>query len=135
MEENEQVAPFGEMPYENGAIREEKPKRKFNWMKFVFMSLSYLLVIAITVVITLSLFGPRYSKLTELEMVIDQVFVGDYDKAAIEDAAARAMVAATGDRWSFYLTAEEWADYKASLSNSFVGFYKGIHNSVNGTAF
>lgn len=132
MEENEKIAPFDEMPYEEEAFPEEKPKRKFNWVKFLLRSLSYVLVIALTFVITMSMCAPQYSKLTELQAVIDQVFVGEYDKAAIEDAAARAMVAATGDRWSFYLTAEEWVDYQMSMTNSFVGIGVTVTANADG---
>ena len=119
MEHNEDIV-------ENDAPMEKeeqpkKPKEKFQWKKFLLLSLSYILVISVTVMATLTLWGPEYSKLTELEMVIDQMFVGEYDKDELQDAAARAMITATGDRWSFYMSAEELAEYQTELSNSFVG--------------
>lgn len=96
-------------------------EQKFSWKKFLFRSLSYVLVAVLASTITLALFRPPYSKLTELEAIIDKVFIGEYDKAKIEDMAADAMVYGLGDRWSLYLTAEEYAAYMDSASNSFVG--------------
>ena len=120
MMQNEELMQTEEILQTEAAYQPE-PKKKFNWTKFLLRTLSYVLVIAITAVLTLAFFGPRYSKLTELEAVIDQLFIGEYNKAEVEDAAARAMVAALPDRWSFYLSEEEWSAYQSSLSNSFVG--------------
>lgn len=96
-------------------------ERKLNWNKLILRGLSYLLVAVVASVITLALFGQRYSKLLELESIIDKAFIGEYDKDKIEDMAASAMVYGLGDRWSMYLTAEEFAAYMESASNSFVG--------------
>ena len=96
-------------------------ERKFSWKRFALRSLSYVLVAVVAAYVTLMLFGQPYSKLTELESVIDRVFIGDYDKTEIEDAAVDAMVAALGDRWSLYLSAEEYEAYLENVSNSFVG--------------
>jgi len=125
MEWNEKIAPTDEIRRNE----KEEGKQRFTGRNFLRRSLSYVLVSVITAVITLGLFGSEYSKLAELESVIDQAFVGQYDKATIEDAAARAMVAATGDRWSFYMSKEEWEAYQESLSNSFVGI--GVTVSPN----
>ena len=60
-------------------------------------------------------------KLQELENLIQNRFIGEVDAAAMEDAAARAMVDSLGDQWSHYLSAEEYADYKEQMSNAYVG--------------
>ncbi|MBR2937445.1 MAG: S41 family peptidase [Oscillospiraceae bacterium] len=91
------------------------------WTKFLFRSISYVLVAAVASAVTMLLWGPRNPKLAELEKIIDQKFVGQYDEAYIQDVAAGAMVAALGDRWSFYLTAEEYQTIMSDKSNSFVG--------------
>jgi carboxyl-terminal processing protease len=65
--------------------------------------------------------GEHYSKLTELEQVIDAYFVDPVDSAAIEDAAAEAMVEALGDRWSHYMTQEEFLAYREKMRNAYVG--------------
>ena len=61
------------------------------------------------------------SKLEQLEGVIGSYFIEDADLDAIEDAAADAMVGALGDRWSYYMTAEEYESYQEQMSNSYVG--------------
>lgn len=60
-------------------------------------------------------------KLQELEGLIDQYFIDEADEKAMEDAAAKAMVASLGDRWSYYMTVEEYQDYRETMSNSYVG--------------
>ncbi len=41
--------------------------------------------------------------------------------ALIEDAAAAAMVTATGDRWSYYIPADEYEAYREQMANAYVG--------------
>ena len=52
------------------------------------------------------------SKLERLADVIDRRFVGQADETAIQDAAADAMIRALGDRWSYYISAENYAKHK-----------------------
>ena len=61
------------------------------------------------------------TKTTELEAYIDKYFVGDADKTAMADAAAMAMVTATGDRWSYYISADSYASYMEQMNNAYVG--------------
>lgn len=61
------------------------------------------------------------SKLLELESLIQQKFIGEADFTAMEDAAAEAMVSATGDRWSYYIPAAEYAAYEEQMQNAYVG--------------
>ena len=96
-------------------------KNECKWKKILFKSISYVLVAAIASVATMAYISLNSSKLTELEDLIDQKFVGKFDKAYIQDAAAAAMVASLGDRWSFYVTAEEYEALMQDMSNSFVG--------------
>ena len=48
----------------------------------------------------------KHEKLTQLEALISQRFIGEVDETAIEDAAADAMVQALGDPWSYYIPAD-----------------------------
>lgn len=82
---------------------------------------SYILVAALASAVTLFFFGNRTSKLAQLEDVLQKRYIGDMDAAAVADAAADAMVAAIGDRWSYYMTAEEYETYQQQKSNSYVG--------------
>ena len=61
------------------------------------------------------------SKLDELEGLIQSRFIGEVDTAAIEDAAADAMVNALGDKWSRYLPAGEFQAYQEQMNNAYVG--------------
>lgn len=89
--------------------------------------LSYVLVAVLTAAITVFLIvgaqsvGIGQSKLDVLEKLILDRFIGDADKAAMEDAAAYAMVDALGDRWSYYIPAEQYAQYQEQKNNAYVG--------------
>ena len=71
------------------------------------------------------------SKLTELQDMIEERFIGEADPTALEDAAAAAMVAATGDRWSGYIPAAEYQDYLDRSNNSYVGVGMTIRTREN----
>lgn len=92
-------------------------------MKRLLQIASYILVAALASCITLMVFagGREYSKLDELQSVIDRYFIEEPDMGAVEDAAASAMVEALGDRWSYYMTAEEYLNYQDTMANSYVG--------------
>ena len=61
------------------------------------------------------------SKLDQLEQLILEKFIGEADKTEMEDAAANAMIEALGDRWSYYIPADEYDDYLEQSANSYVG--------------
>lgn len=89
--------------------------------KILLKGLSYVLVAALASSVTLAIWGQRYSKIEELKDVIDQYFIGDADMTKAEDAAASAMIDALGDRWSYYISAEEYASYMENKNNAYVG--------------
>lgn len=93
--------------------------------KQIWTFLSYVLVAALSTVLTMSLLWREgvleYSKLDQLEDLIEERFIGEADLTALEDAAADAMVRATGDRWSYYISAEEYAEYEERMANAYVG--------------
>lgn len=60
-------------------------------------------------------------KTAEISAYLERFFIDDYDEDALADAAASAMVTATGDRWSYYLSADQYADYEESMNNAYVG--------------
>lgn len=61
------------------------------------------------------------SKTAEVQDVIARYFIDEYDEAALADGAASGMVEATGDEWSYYLSADEVAAYEESMANAYVG--------------
>lgn len=87
--------------------------------------LSYALVAAGSTFMTLAMLHNEVdlttSKLEQLEELIEERFIGEADLGAMEDAAAAAMVAATGDRWSYYIPAREYVSYLEQMENAYVG--------------
>ena len=83
---------------------------------------SYVLVAMLATVITLALVGENPpSKLDRLEALIENRFIGEADTQAMEDAAAAAMVKATGDRWSYYISAKDYDTHREQEENAYVG--------------
>ena len=83
---------------------------------------SYVLVAMLATVITLALVGENPpSKLDRLEALIENRFIGEADSQTLEDAAAAAMVKATGDRWSYYISAKDYDAHREQEENAYVG--------------
>jgi ABC-type transport system substrate-binding protein len=77
--------------------------------------LSYVLVAAIASGTTLlccffDMRNDQPSKLQELQAIVEYYFIGEADTYAMEEAAASAMIEALKDRWSFYMSAEEYQE-------------------------
>ena len=66
-------------------------------------------------------FTPVEQKTAEISSYLEEYFIDEYDEDALADAAAAAMVEATGDEWSYYLTADEYEMYLESFYNAYVG--------------
>lgn len=87
---------------------------------------SHLLVAVLSTIVTLVMVhvqggGLVPSKLEQLETLIEDRFIGEAESEALEDAAAEAMVKATGDRWSYYIPATEYEAYRERMDNAYVG--------------
>ena len=86
---------------------------------------SYILVAALATMLTLGMVymegGLTQTKLEQLEELILERFIGEADAEKLEDAAAAAMVSATGDRWSYYISASEYESYAEQMANAYVG--------------
>ena len=97
---------------------------------------SYVLVAVLATVTTLTMvhleIGLKPSKLSQLESLIEERFIGEADLAELEDAAANAMVKATGDRWSHYISAADMEAYYAHSENYYVGIGITITPVENG---
>ncbi|MBQ6852323.1 MAG: PDZ domain-containing protein [Oscillospiraceae bacterium] len=83
--------------------------------------LSYVLVAALASAVTFFICGRGTSKLTALQTLLEDKFIGEVDTGALEDAAAAAMVNALGDRWSYYIPAEDYASFQEQNQNAYVG--------------
>ena len=95
-------------------------------MKIVYRVISYILVA------TLAAFGALYfvytknvkveeTKLDQITRLIEERFIGESDRTALEDAAAEAMIDALGDEWSYYIPANEYQSYREQMANAYVG--------------
>lgn len=86
----------------------------FGTLFFVWMSQSYL-----------EGAHPVYRKVSELEAYLDSYFIDDYDPETVAtaagDGAAAAMLEATGDRWSYYISAADMEAYEEAMANEYVG--------------
>jgi carboxyl-terminal processing protease len=93
--------------------------------KTMMRVLSYVLVALVAASTTCLCFlyaqHSKTGKLQELQAIFDYYFIEEVDQKVVEDAAASAMVDALGDRWSFYMTAEQYQSYQETMSNSYVG--------------
>ena len=104
-----------------------------NTLKMILShTLVALIACALTLFAVISVLDSGYSKLDELEDLIENHFIESYDKTEIEDAAAHAMVGALGDRWSYYIPADEYAAYEEQESNSYVGIGVTIQKKGEG---
>lgn len=77
-------------------------------------------------------FKMEYPKLVELAGVIDSRYIGEYDPEDIAEAAAYEMVTATGDQWSYYISADEMKEYLMSVNNNYVGIGVTVSTSESG---
>lgn len=101
-----------------------------NWKKWIVRTLSYILVAALASAVTMLAWVDRNDgdKLTELQRIITQYFVGEADMEEVQDMAAAAMVYALGDQWSYYVPASEFSAYQETKDNSYVGI--GVNIAV-----
>ncbi len=99
--------------------------------------LSYLLVAVAASCATLFLFvtPQKDSKLNELRTLISQRFVGEVTQEQLNDGAAAGMVAATGDKWSYYIPASEYTSHMEQVQNEYVGIGVTISSTPGETGF
>lgn len=108
--------------------------------KNILRLLSYVLVAALASVLTLAMtqqdsVQDSYTKLEQLEDLIAERYIGEADLTELEDAAAAAMISATGDRWSYYIAADEYATHLEQMENAYVGVGITITVTEDGSGF
>lgn len=98
--------------------------------------LSYVVVAMLATAITLQMtVKTGTGKLDRLENLIQERYIGEADEEAMEDAAAAAMVKATGDRWSYYIPASQYEAHKEQSENAYVGIGITIQQAEDGSGF
>lgn len=109
-------------------------------MKKILRFLSYVLVAAAASCLTL-IAAPKVeqstyqTKLDQLSQMIQERFIGEVDVTAMEDAAANAMVAAIGDRWSYYIPADEYNAHLERMNNAYVGIGVTVQAAEDGSGY
>ena len=93
--------------------------RYFSW--FEFYGLPFLTGVLVTVLVFLLIFLGKSNKLRQLEFVLDRYFVEDVEEEQLLDGAAAGMVMSLEDRWSYYMTAEEYEELRLQRNSSYVG--------------
>jgi len=92
--------------------------------KTILLLLSYFLVAILASMTTLAVTAgqqDRYCKLEELEGLILNRFIGEAEEEMLENAAARGMIDALDDRWSYYMSPEEFILHMEQSNNAYVG--------------
>ena len=95
-------------------------------LKKILRFLSYVLVAMAASVSTLFFIpapqqSAAVSKLDQLADLIEERFIGESDRTAMEDAAAAAMVDSLGDEWSYYIPAASYQSHVERMNNAYVG--------------
>lgn len=107
-------------------------------MKKLITVLSYLTTAmaacAVTLLVTIGR-TPGSTKLDQVEYLIKNRFIEEADMEKAEDAAATAMIDSLGDRWSYYLSAADYATHKEQVENAYVGIGITISPEENGQGF
>lgn len=107
-------------------------------MKKLITVLSYLTTAmaacAVTLLVTISK-TPGSTKLDQVEYLIKNRFIEEADMEKAEDAAATAMIDSLGDRWSYYLSAADYATHKEQVENAYVGIGITISPEENSQGF
>ena len=104
-----------------------KSGRMRGWKASIFACVICILVTAlVTSLIFVGKFGGSSNyklalKFAQVKQVVDKDYIGDADDTAISDASSSAIISAIGDKWSYYMTAEEYKAYQMYSNNEYAG--------------
>lgn len=87
----------------------------------ILLPVTVLLTAAMVLGILYQTIGKEGLSLLEGLSLINEKFVGEYDEGQVVDAALEGMVEGLGDRWSYYLTEEEYEAQNQRRTNQYVG--------------
>ena len=68
----------------------------------------------------------------EIEKIINENYIGSVDDDTRFNAAASAMVRSIDDKWSYYMSPEEYAAYKLTSSNEYAGIGISVKQNDSG---
>ncbi len=101
----------------------------------LFILYAFLAGCALTLCITYSVAttdSPAIRKAKEVYDALDTYYIGEVDESVMCDTVAEAMVYATGDRWSYYISAADYDAYMEQVQNAYVGIGITIQQSEDG---
>ena len=104
-----------------------KSGRMRSWKASILACVICILVTAlVTSLIFVGKFGGSRNyklalKFAQVKQVVDKNYIGDADDTTISDAASSAIISAIGDKWSYYMTAEEYKAYQMYSNNEYAG--------------
>ena len=106
----------------------QKPKKKV--LPYVVCCLATAVVVFALTFVGMTLLQSRQkstsgddylAKVQEVVALLDARYVDGLDHSKLGDQLASAAVTATGDRWSYYISADELAAYQEQNANAYVG--------------
>lgn len=68
----------------------------------------------------------------EIEKIINENYISSVDDDTLFNAAASAMVRSIDDKWSYYMSPEEYAAYKLTSSNEYAGIGISVKQNDSG---
>ncbi len=110
-------------------------------IKLTHLIIACLVVAALTAVLTymaaIGGFGSRQylndaKKYVEIEKIINNYYIGDAEEGTLYNSAAAAMVQSLNDKWSYYMSAEEYEAYKLNTSNEYTGIGASVKINNHG---
>ncbi len=100
-----------------------------------------LISVAVTLVFCVSAFSLMFGgfsglrealRIEEGRRAIERNFVGNIENGALTDGALDGMAAATGDRWSYYMNAEQYDAYLEASANQYTGVGITVQQTEDG---
>ena len=93
-----------------------------------------LVMVVLWVTILAGGFGNLIStvKFAQMLSVLDRVYIGDADTEAVSELVYDTMVHSLGDRWSYYMTADEYKQYQQIQSNQYSGIGVSLQKDERG---
>jgi len=99
---------------------------KINWRIAFFCAVCSVVSALVCLMVVFNAVGgvgriPALMKYAEALWLIESRYIGEYDEGGLGDAAVGAAVASLGDRWSWYMSAEDYGQYKLREGNQYPG--------------
>ena len=69
----------------------------------------------------------------EIKDAVSEHYIDEADRVRMGQSAASAMVAGLGDKWSYYMTPDEYKSYKLSSANEYAGIGMSISKEEDGS--